>query len=54
MNEEKVKHGNWIICSDGYYPYCSVCHSEPKTGEMTKYCPECGAKMDLDKQKEKY
>ena len=41
-----VIHGHWIICSDGYYPYCSVCKREPKGREMTKFCGECGAKMD--------
>lgn len=41
-----VVHGHWIICSDGYYPYCSVCKCEPKGREMTKFCGECGAKMD--------
>ena len=37
----------WIICSDGYYPYCSACGFElPVTFE--KYpnrCPHCTAKM---------
>lgn len=40
-----VVHGKWVISSDGYYPYCSECKSEPKNGEMTDYCPNCGAKM---------
>ena len=40
-----VMHGRWIICSDGYYPYCSECKKEPKNGEMTNYCPNCGADM---------
>lgn len=44
---EEVKHGQWIICSDGYYPYCSNCKTEPKSRILTKYCPDCGAKMDL-------
>lgn len=45
--EEKNKkaEGHWIICSDGYYPYCSQCLNEPKNRIMTKYCGECGAKM---------
>ena len=43
-----VVHGHWIICSDGYYPYCSVCKCEPKGREMTKFCGECGAKMDKE------
>ena len=41
--EQKI--GHWIICSDGYYPYCSQCLNEPKNRIMTKYCGECGAKM---------
>lgn len=35
----------WEISSDGYYPYCSNCKNEPKSKEMTNYCPNCGAKM---------
>lgn len=35
----------WIISSDGYYPYCSNCKNEPKNGVMTDYCPNCGARM---------
>ena len=41
-----VVHGHWIICSDGYYPYCSRCKEEPSGRKMTKYCDHCGAKMD--------
>lgn len=37
--------GHWIICSDGYYPYCSECREEPKGGNMTDFCPNCGADM---------
>lgn len=40
------RHGQWLINPDGYYPYCSECYYEPKGGEMTKFCPDCGAKMD--------
>ena len=43
---EIVKHGEWLINPDGYYPYCSECKEESRSGYMTKYCPECGAKMD--------
>ncbi len=43
-----VAHGRWIICSDGYYPYCSRCKEEPSGRKMTKYCDHCGAKMDRD------
>lgn len=41
----EVVHGEWIISSDGYYPYCSECKNEPKHGEMTNFCPNCGADM---------
>lgn len=43
---QPVKHGKWEICSDGYYPYCSVCKAEPESGKMTMFCPYCGARMD--------
>lgn len=43
----EVRHGRWLISSDGYYPYCSECKCEP-TGEMSKFCPSCGAQMDED------
>ena len=42
----EVKHAKWEINSDGYYPYCSNCKTEPKNGVMSKHCPECGALMD--------
>lgn len=37
--------GKWIISSDGYYPYCSLCYNEPKSGELELICPHCGADM---------
>ena len=43
-----VVHAKWIICSDGYYPYCANCKREPQGRTMTKFCPNCGAKMDGD------
>lgn len=46
--DNKVKQGKWIINSDGYYPYCSCCKEEPESKVMTKYCPNCGAKMDKE------
>ena len=48
----EVKHGEWLICCDGYYPYCSECGYEPPWVQgrdmRTNYCPECGAIMDRD------
>ncbi len=40
----------WEICSDGYYPYCLSCKKEPPGREMTRYCPNCGARMDEEAQ----
>lgn len=46
-----VVHGDWI----GYFPHCSVCGEEALSKDngtlhgayfLTKYCPNCGAKMD--------
>lgn len=39
------RYGKWLINSDSYYPYCSLCKEEPQNGIMTKSCPNCGAKM---------
>ena len=45
---QPVVHARWEISSDGYYPYCKKCNARPENGKMTKYCPNCGAKMDGD------
>ena len=44
--QSKQKTGQWLINSNGYYPYCSICKNEPQNRVMTKYCPNCGAKME--------
>ena len=45
----EVKHGEWRICCDGYYPYCSNCGYEPpwvaNKDMRTPHCPICGADM---------
>lgn len=44
-----VRHGEWLICCDGYYPYCSKCGEEPyraNNRNLPKFCPNCGARMD--------
>lgn len=43
---DPVVHGRWLINCDSYYPYCSVCKEE--SGHIGNYCPNCGAKMDLE------
>ncbi len=40
-----IKEAYWYINPDGYYPQCSNCWEEPKSGELTPYCPNCGSKM---------
>lgn len=44
------KTGQWLINSDGYYPYCSICKNEPQGRIMTDYCPNCGTKMKKSKK----
>ena len=57
-----VVHGRWIepVPGDGF-PYCSNCKTialdkglflNPKLMDWykTKYCPNCGARMDLEEQ----
>jgi len=54
-----VVHGRWIEnqgYDDDYYYTCSVCKCDWTTIDGTptennmRYCPECGAKMDLEEQ----
>lgn len=47
VDVQEVIHAKWEINSDGYYPYCSHCKNEPENGKMTKWCSECGARMDV-------
>ena len=44
-NNANNEHGVWLINPDGYYPYCSRCKEEPKSGELSKFCPNCGCDM---------
>ena len=46
VKEAEPELAHWIINTDGYYPYCSYCHEEPTSGIRTKYCPECGRRME--------
>lgn len=46
----EVKHGEWLLrhVGHGHYWECSICHTNPciYVTKDTKYCPNCGAKMD--------
>ena len=48
---EEVRHGEWIKPYSILRPFCSKCKAVCKDNENTKYCHECGAKMD-GKEKE--
>ena len=47
-----VVHGEWLLRHEGYGHYweCSSCHKNPciYVTKDTRYCPNCGAKMDGD------
>lgn len=47
-----VVHGRWLLRHEGHGHYweCSVCHENPciYVTKNTKFCPNCGAKMDLE------
>ena len=52
-----VKHGRWEWNAKGLYPkpLCSKCHYEPYrrsncNSDLPNYCPNCGARMDGDKE----
>lgn len=48
-----VVHGEWKLkhVGSGHYWECSVCHKNPciYVTKNTKFCPHCGARMDLEK-----
>ena len=60
LKAQETKHGQWI--TDGDHMICSVCENIPfnqvklndkmiynmDIGNMMKYCPICGARMDGD------
>ena len=47
-----VVHGEWLLRHEGYGHYweCSSCHKNPciYVTKDTRYCPNCGAKMDIE------
>lgn len=52
IEAEPVKHGRWELrhVGHGHYWECSNCHTNPciYVTKDTNYCPNCGAKMDLE------
>nr|DAO72700.1 MAG TPA: DNA-directed RNA polymerase II subunit [Caudoviricetes sp.] len=52
-----VAHGEWIVCGDGAdVPFmCSHCGKRVAASHKRmydNYCPNCGAKMDLEESKD--
>lgn len=47
-----VVHGEWLLRHEGHGHYweCSECHENPciYVTKNTKFCPNCGARMDLE------
>lgn len=49
-----VVRGRWVMVDDGVmigdgkHMECSVCHTWQKDRIKTNYCPNCGARMDLE------
>ena len=48
-----VRHGRWEQKPDPYgffdeIPVCSECGCTTKMRETYRYCPRCGAKMDME------
>ena len=50
-----VKHGRWVLDEKRYVVYCSECSAPVSyypnikdVREENHYCPNCGAKMDLE------
>ena len=51
IEAEPVRHGRWKWNIERTKPFCSECAEEPWRESNTKlpnYCPNCGAKMDLE------
>lgn len=51
---DAVKHGRWIEVDDGVligkgtHFECSECEVWESWGRLSRYCPNCGARMDGD------
>ena len=41
----EVRHGEWIY-GEFDIPHCSECGKEVLPNQISKHCPDCGAKMD--------
>ena len=50
VDAEPVRHGRWIYLNESVFPdyACSLCGCISIFVADAKYCPRCGAKMDLE------
>ena len=48
MGEPDQKHGQWVY--DGIGWACSECGEHDLSDTQTKFCPNCGVKMDKQKK----
>lgn len=47
-----VRHGQWIAFRGGIDKQCSECNWGTDLNIPRKFCPNCGAKMDLEDENE--
>ena len=57
VDVREVKHGKWLNKVNGYYWFgkCSECGASLNLSDCSihmNYCPNCGAKMDKESDKE--
>lgn len=46
---QEVKHGKWLNYRFGLEVVtCSICRAVYEGGDSFRFCPKCGAKMDLE------
>ena len=52
IEAEPLRHGRWVMKNTcGPHTerlHCSVCGKSPRSLCIERYCPNCGAKMDLE------
>lgn len=50
VDAEPVRHGKWVCHEDDIMSWyeCSLCGCEAFDVHGANYCPNCGAKMDLE------
>ena len=50
---QEVKHAKWLLYRFGLEVVaCSICGAVYEGGDSFRFCPKCGAKMDLEENNE--